>query len=144
MSSSLFCPLLFQNVLHIKNKGNTWHLTSSPAAHTREARPIQTAQQKQISNNYVKVTLLTYPRPFPDHTADPVSLVKQWVICGGEAGILKEEAALQALPLQGGVMLPLEGLHRGEHAAALKKRKHQRQLSVWVNRYISEHTPEGR
>lgn len=62
----------------------------------------------------------TYPRPLPDHTSDPVALVKERVVKGREAGVLKEQATLQALPLQGGVLLPLEGLHCSEHTAALK------------------------
>lgn len=61
----------------------------------------------------------THPRPLPHHTSDPVALVEERVVDGGEAGILEEEAALQALPLQGGVVLPLKGLDGGEHAAAL-------------------------
>lgn len=63
--------------------------------------------------------MATHPRPLPHHTSDPVALVEERVVDGGEAGILEEEAALQALPLQGGVVLPLKGLDGGEHAAAL-------------------------
>lgn len=58
-----------------------------------------------------------YPGPLPHHMSDPVALVKQRIISSGEAGVLEEDAALQTLSLQGGVVLPLEGLGRGEHAA---------------------------
>lgn len=54
---------------------------------------------------------LTYPRPLPDHTSNPVALVKQGVVGGREAGVLEQQAALQTLPLQGEVLLPLKGLH---------------------------------
>lgn len=49
--------------------------------------------------------------------SDPVALVKQRIISSGETGVLEEDAALQTLSLQGRVVLPLEGLRRGEHAA---------------------------
>lgn len=62
----------------------------------------------------------THPRPLPDHTPDPVALVEERVVGGGEAGVFKQEATLQALPLQGGVLLPLKGLHRGKHPSALR------------------------
>lgn len=49
--------------------------------------------------------------------SDPVALVEQRIVSGGETGVLEEDAALQTLSLQGRVVLPLEGLRRGEHAA---------------------------
>lgn len=64
-----------------------------------------------------------YPRPLPRHVSDPVALVKQRIVSGGETGILEEDAALQTLSLQGGVVLPLEGPHRGEHAAEGPERR---------------------
>lgn len=66
---------------------------------------------------------LTYPRPLPDHMSDPVALVKERVVRGREAGVLEEKATLQALPLQGGVLLALKGLHWSEHTAALRNTK---------------------
>ncbi|PWA24422.1 hypothetical protein CCH79_00011911 [Gambusia affinis] len=62
----------------------------------------------------------THLRPLPDHTSNPVALVKKRVVSGGEARVFKQEATLQALPLQGGVLLPLKGLHRGKHPSALR------------------------
>lgn len=44
-------------------------------------------------------------------------MVKKRLVSGAEAGVLEEEAALETLTLQGGVVLPRKGLHRGEHAA---------------------------
>lgn len=63
----------------------------------------------------------THPRPFPDHASYPVALVEERVVDRGETGILEEEATLQVLPLQGGVVLPLKGLDGGEHPAALEE-----------------------
>lgn len=76
-----------------------------------------------------KLREATHPRPLPDHASYPVALVEERVVDGGEAGVLEEEAALQALPLQGGVVLPLEGLDGGEHPAALgESRTHSERL----------------
>lgn len=74
-----------------------------------------------------------YPRSLPDDTSDPVALVKERVVNGREAGVLKEEATLQTLPLQGGVLLPLKGLHRSEHPAALKKTTQVRRKNTGQN-----------
>lgn len=53
----------------------------------------------------------TYPRPLPDNTSNSVALVKERVVGGREARVFKQQATLQALPLQGGVLLSLKGLH---------------------------------
>lgn len=68
-----------------------------------------------------KLQKATYPWSFPDHASYPVALVEERVVDRGEPGILEEEATLQALPLQGGVVLPLKGLDGGEHPAALEE-----------------------
>lgn len=71
--------------------------------------------------DFQKLHEATHPRSFPDHASYPVALVEERVVDGGETGILEEEATLQALPLQGGVVLPLKGLDGGEHPAALEQ-----------------------
>lgn len=77
-------------------------------------------QNSPVTFDLQKLHKATHPRPLPDHASYPVALVEERVVDGREAGILKEEATLQALPLQGGVVLPLKGLDRGEHPAALE------------------------
>lgn len=80
--------------------------------------------------DFQKLHKATYPRSFPDHASYPVALVEERVVNCGEPGILKEEATLQALPFQGGVVLPLKGLDGGEHPAALEESwRHSENLS---------------
>ena len=64
------------------------------------------------------------------HTSDPVALVKEGVIHCGEAQVLEQQAAGKALPLQGGVLLPLEGLHRREHPTARRDHTQETKGSV--------------
>lgn len=78
-------------------------------------------QNSSVTFDLQKLHKATHPRPLPDHASYPVALVEERVVDGGEAGILEEEATLQALPLQGGVVLPLKGLDGGEHPAALEE-----------------------
>lgn len=71
--------------------------------------------------------------------SNSVALVKKGVVCGGEAGILKEQATLQALPLQGGVLLPLEGLHWSEHTAGPKEHNQVTPLfTLWTAHFIKK------
>lgn len=86
-----------------------------------QKRPTSIRMQFWVGFEPLLLDQSTYPRPLPDDTSDPVALVEERVVYGRKAGILEEQAALQALPLQGGVLLPLEGLHRREHPAALKR-----------------------
>lgn len=60
----------------------------------------------------------THPRSFPVHTANDVPLIEQRVIHSGEQRILKQGPALQTLLLQHQILLPLKGLHRGEHPSS--------------------------
>lgn len=52
-----------------------------------------------------------YLRPLPDDFADVIALVEERLVCGGEQGVLKQEAVLATLLPQGGERLALVSHH---------------------------------
>lgn len=84
---------------------------------------------------------------FPVHMADPVPLVEEWVVHSWEQWVLKQCSTLLTLPLEGGVMLPLIGLHRGEHPSACSCGTETQQKEMdwesWQRRHCSTDTVQG-